>query len=79
MTNVSDNNYIYFWVGKNIRKYRKLKGWTQKELAQRCNLTEKYIQAIESSTQVKTYSLNTFYHISKILEIHPRQLLDDER
>ena len=21
-----DNNYVYYWVGKNIRKQRKLKG-----------------------------------------------------
>ncbi len=25
-----DNNYVYYWVGKNIRKYRKAKGWTQR-------------------------------------------------
>ena len=27
MANISkeDNNYIYYWVGKNVRKYRKLK------------------------------------------------------
>ena len=24
-----DNNYIYYWVGKNIKKQRKIKGWTQ--------------------------------------------------
>ncbi len=28
-----DNNYIYYWVGKNIKKYRKQKGITQRELA----------------------------------------------
>ena len=28
-----DNNYIYYIVGKNIRKQRKLKGWTQRQLA----------------------------------------------
>lgn len=22
-----DNNYIYYWVGKNIKKQRKNKGW----------------------------------------------------
>ena len=27
----SDNNYVYYLVGKNIRKYRKLKGLKQRE------------------------------------------------
>ena len=31
-----DNNYIYYWVGKNIKKQRKIKGWTQKQLAEKC-------------------------------------------
>ena len=31
--NKNDDNYIYYWVGKNIKKYRKLKGWSQSKLA----------------------------------------------
>ena len=83
MTVVSpdDNNYIYFWVGKNIKKYRKLKGLKQSELAQKCNLSEGFISDIESNT-FRTISLNTLYHISKILDIHIKLLfedLDDEK
>lgn len=76
-----DNNYIYFWVGKNIKKYRKLKGLKQSELAQKCNLSEGFISDIESNT-FRTISLNTLYHISKILNIHIKLLfedLDDEK
>ena len=29
----NDKNYVYGFVGKNVAKYRKLKGWTQEELA----------------------------------------------
>ena len=71
-----DNNYIYYWVGKNLRKYRKLKGWTQRELAERCSYTENFIGDLENET-FKTCSLNTLYHISKILGVHIRQLFDD--
>ena len=52
MKNISkdDNNYIYFMVGKNVKKYRKLKGITQKELANRCNYSENFIGDIENNT-----------------------------
>ncbi len=71
-----DNNYIYYWVGKNIRKYRKLKGWTQAKLAEKCSYTENFIGDLENET-FKTCSLNTLYHISKVLGVHIRQLFDD--
>ena len=38
-----DNNYVYYWVGKNIRKQRKLKGWTQRQLAEKCSFSENFI------------------------------------
>ena len=62
----NDNNYIYYWVGKNIRKYRKQNGWTQKELAKRCCYSENFIGDIENET-FKTFSLNTlgFYQGGK--------------
>lgn len=78
MKNLSknDNNYIYYWVGKNVRKYRKLKGMTQKELAEKCNYSENFIGDIENNT-FKTFSLNTLYHISKVLDIHIKLLFED--
>lgn len=63
-----DNNYVYYWVGKNIRKQRKIKGWTQRELAEKCSFSENFIGDLENET-FKTCSLNTLYHISKVLEV----------
>ncbi len=78
MKNISkeDNNYIYFMVGKNVKKYRKLRGITQKELANRCNYSENFIGDIENNT-FKTFSLNAIYHISKVLGIHIKLLFED--
>ena len=64
----NDNNYVYYWVGKNIRKQRKIKGWTQRELAEKCSFSENFIGDLENET-FKTCSLNTLYHISKVLEV----------
>ena len=78
MANISkdDNNYIYYWVGKNIKKYRKQKGLTQRQLADMGNYSENFIGDLENET-FKTCSLNTLYHISKLLGIHIRSLFDD--
>lgn len=72
----SDNNYVYYLVGKNIRKYRKLKGLKQRELADKCSLSEGFISDIESNT-FRTISLNTLYHIAKVLDIHIMLLFQD--
>ena len=37
-----DENYIYEVISKNVKKYRKLKGWTQEKLAEKypdCEVT----------------------------------------
>ena len=72
----SDDNYIYFWVGRNLRKYRKAKGWSQSKLARECNYTDMFISRIENNA-FQTFSLNTLYHISKVLDI-PIKLLFEE-
>ena len=72
----SDNNYVYYLVGKNIRKYRKLKGLKQRELADKCSLSEGFISDIESNS-FRTISLNTLYHIAKVLDIHIMLLFQD--
>ena len=72
----NDNNYVYYLVGKNIRKYRKLKGLKQSELASKCNLSEGFISDMESDT-FRTISLNTLYHIAKVLDVHIMLLFQD--
>lgn len=74
--NENDDNYIYYWVGKNIKKIRKKLGWTQKELAAKCFYSENFICDIENET-FKTFSLNTLYHISKVMGVHIKELFED--
>lgn len=72
----NDNNYIYYLVGKNIKKQRKLKNLKQKDLALKCNLSVGFISDIESDT-FRTISLNTLYMIAKTLDISIKNLFDD--
>ena len=71
-----DNNYIYYWVSKNIKKQRKNKGWTQKQLAEKCCFSENFIGDLENDT-FKTCSLNTLYHISKVLGVPIKVLFEE--
>ncbi len=71
----TDSNYIYFYVGKQIKNYRKLKGWSQSKLATECNFTDTFISNLENNC-FQTLSLNSLYHIAKVLEIPTKMLLD---
>ena len=72
-----DSNYIYYLVGKNIKKYRKIKGYTQQELAGKIGYTVGFISNIESKSYLQTFSLDTLYLISQKLDINIKQLFDE--
>lgn len=62
-------------VGKNIRKYRKLSGMTQDELAEKAGLSTNYLGSIERGE--KTPSLETFIEITNAIGISADYLLCD--
>lgn len=47
--NRNDENYVYYFIGKNIAKYRKEKGWTQEELANKAMYSKQFISNIENN------------------------------
>lgn len=57
MTN-SKHYDIYNVIGKNIKKYRKLQGMTQRELAESLLLSDSFIAKLESITP-QTLSIDT--------------------
>lgn len=59
---------IYNVIGKNIKKYRKLKGLTQRELAEKLLLSESFIAKLESTTY-QTISIDTLKQIADTLNI----------
>ena len=64
-------------VGQNIKKYRKLKGWTQKELADKAMVSDSLIAKLESVTH-QTISLDNLEHIADILEVSIKNMFDEE-
>lgn len=74
MTNSKQFN-IYNVIGKNIKKYRKRKGLTQRKLAEILLLSESFIAKLESETY-QTISIDTLEQIANILEIEIVDLFD---
>ena len=72
-----DENYIYQIIAKNIKKYRKLRGWTQEKLADEINYSLSFISGIESSYH-QTFSLGALWRISRVLEVDFYKLCTDE-
>lgn len=77
MTNKINNTNIYDTVRKNIRKYRKLKGMTQQELADAAELSHGYIREIESLKMGITFSLDAVEKIANALEIEIKLLFEE--
>lgn len=73
---------IYYLVGQNIKKQRKIKGLTQLELANKTFYSYEFIRKVESKSACRnTFSLDTINKIALALNIDIRLLfepLDDE-
>jgi len=74
--NRNDENYVYGFVGKNIKKYRKMRGLTQDELAALVNYSPSFIANIESSTH-QTFSLGALWRIASSLGVSLHELCYD--
>ncbi len=81
MNDQKNENYIYYLVGQNLKKQRKLKHLTITKFAMLCNYSEGFIMNIESPNYKQTFSLGTVWTFAKTLGIDIRVLfepLDDE-
>lgn len=68
---------IYYLVGQNIKKQRKLKRITQLQLAEKSYFSYEFIRKIESRGSCRnTFSLDTADKIAKALDIDIRLLFE---
>lgn len=72
----SDDYYFYI-VRINIKKYRKLANLTTQELADKSEFTHQYIRDLESLKLVRRPRLDTIGRIANALNIDIKQLFDD--
>ena len=65
-------------IASNIRKYRKLRGYTQEQLALMSEISYDFIRRIETSGGKSGFSVVTLYKIATVLEISLDDLVRDE-
>lgn len=63
----------YGTVGKRIRQIRKMRGWSQDELAKKCGISMSFLGHIERGTRIM--SLETFVSICGALDADADELL----
>lgn len=73
-----NENYVYDFVGKNIRKYRKQKGWTQRQLAEATHYSKQFISNIENNVH-QTFSLGTLWKIALVLDVDMSELCKEDK
>lgn len=66
-------------ISTNIRKYRKLRGYTQEELALYTELSYDFIRRIETSGGKSGFSVVTLYKIATVLEVSIDELIKEEK
>lgn len=62
-------NELKISIGNNIKKYRKEKGLTQKELANLVKVATPLIGSLESKNIIQGISIYNLYKISMVLEV----------
>ena len=61
------------YVAHNVRRLRKMQGWSQEAFASRCNLHRTYVGAIERAEENLT--LRTLDKLAAALRVKPADLL----
>ena len=69
--------HLSLTVRANVRKYRKKRGLTLQELADKTGLTHGYVRDLECFGIDKTPSLETIGKFAKALNIEVKSLFDD--
>ena len=67
-------------IGLKVAYYRKLRGFTQEQLAEMLGKSTSHVGAIEAANVERAMSINTLFDIADLLEIPPYKffLFDDE-
>lgn len=69
----------YKRIGLNIAYYRKLKGITQLQLAEKIDISRTHLSNIEAPNMTTSISLETLLDIADTLDVSAAQLLDFDR
>jgi len=72
-----NNDYYYYIVRINIKKYRMLKNYTAQELADLSGFTHQFIRDLECLKIIRRPRIDTLHIIADALDIDIKQLFDE--
>ena len=75
----NDENYVYEFVGKNIRKYRKEKNVTQEQLAVDIGVSPEFYRKFESTLGSEGITLVNVYKISVVLDVSIDKFFEENK
>lgn len=70
-----DNSQDFRELGQAISYYRKYRGLSQEQLAERVGLSRNHLSAIEAPNVFRGISMDAVFSIAKVLEIDAYKLL----
>ncbi len=73
----SFNSNIIEVVARNVRKYRKLVGITQEQLAIDIGVSNDFLRRFETTLGKEGMSLNTLYKISVVLNVSMEKFFEE--
>lgn len=71
-----DHSNRFKQLGLNIAYYRKLRGWTQEQLAERAEISRTHLSNIEAPNVPTSLSLEKLFDIAAVLGVEPVKLLE---
>lgn len=70
-----DNSERYRDLGYAIAYYRKRKGLTQEQVAEKIGISRQHMGAIEAPNMIRAISLDVLFNVATVLDIEPYILL----
>lgn len=71
----TENINKYIQLGLNIAYFRKLKGMTQEQLAEKVGISRSHLSSIEAPNIIKAFSIELLFDIATALQIDCYRLL----
>lgn len=69
---------LYKKIGLKVSYYRKLRGFTQEQLAEKIEKNTAFIGAVEAPNVNRTVSLDTLFDIANVLDVPPYKFFLDD-
>ena len=68
----------YITLGLKIAYYRKKRGYTQENLAEKVGISLNFLALVEGTGTIRGISLETLFKMADVLQVAPSKLLEDD-